>query len=382
MKNRSLLLACLLVEGLSATALAHVPKKVAYQGFLATAAGAPVNSTVSVTFRLYTAASGGSPLWAETQSVAVANGLYSVTLGADTPLDLDFANPLYLGVSVGADPEMTPRQALSSVPYALRALSVEDGAVGAGAIVDGSIGPSKLASCGLNQILKFTGSGWACSADADTTVAPGNSVTAATSFGQASAAGASAQYSRADHTHGTPALPAIPTPANTVTAGTTSGLSSSAGSSAQYARADHSHGTPAAPVIPAAPTFHQIGGQVASIAAGAGAFEFVGPTATVTIASAQTRVAGVVSAVLGKVSGTTTARISLCYQAAGGALNDMSSGNYMTPSIGPTRATYTASAAISGLPAGTYNMGFCIRSLAFAIDSNEWMQGWFQVVNP
>lgn len=344
MKKRSLLLACLLVAGLSTTAFAHVPKKVAYQGFLATAAGAPVDSTVSVTFRLYTAASGGSPLWAETQSVAVANGLYSVTLGADTPLDLDFANPLYLGVSVGADPEMSPRQALSSVPYALRALSVEEGAVGAGAIVDGSIVPSKLANCGLNEILKFTGSGWACSADADTTVAPGNSVTAATSFGQASAAGASVQYARADHTHG----------------------------------------TPAAPVIPAAPVFHPIGGQVASIAGGAGAFEFVGPTASVTVASTQTRVAGVVSAVLGTVSGTTTARVSLCFQlVSGGAINDLSVSHYLEPSFGPTRATYTASAARSGLPAGTYNMGLCIRNLfATAIDNNNWMQGWFQVVNP
>jgi hypothetical protein len=381
MSKRSILLACLLAAGLTTAVHAHVPKKVAYQGYLATAAGAAVNDTVSVTFRLYTTASGGSPIWAETQSVAVANGLYTVTLGAETPLDLDFASPLYLGVSVGADPEMTPRQALSSVPYALRALSVEEGAVGAGAIVDGSISPSKLASCGVNEILKYTGSTWACSADADTVVAPGNSVTAATSFGQASAAGSSAQYARADHTHGTPTLPAIPTPANSVVGETAPGLLASPGSSAQYSRADHTHGTPVLPVTVYATT----NGAVSStIAGGAGGYVFAGPVANVSISSSQTRIVAVISAVLGTASGTANAQVSLCSQpSGGGSIVDLAGTNYMGVQVTSNRQTYTVSLTRNNLTAGAYNVGFCVlNSSAVAISNNDYMQGWIQTVNP
>jgi hypothetical protein len=381
MNTRLALVACLLVAGHFTTAHADVPKKVAYQGFLAAAAGAPVNSTVSVTFRLYTAASGGSPVWAETQSIAVANGLYSVTLGSDTPLDLDFANPLFLGVSVGADAEMTPRQALSSVPYALRALSVEDGAVGAGAIVDGSIGPAKLASCGLDQILKYTGSGWACSADANTTVAPGNSVTAATSFGQASSAGSSAQYARADHTHGTPALPAIPAPANSVVGETAPGLLASPGFSAQYARADHTHGTPA---LPPAPTFQFIIGPANSISGGSGGFVFVGPLVPVSIASTQTRVTGVVSAALGlSGGGPAVVKISLCVLPSGGTIAELHNNGYLEVGIGATRVPYTVSITKTGLAAGNYNVGYCVHNgTGVTIDGNDYVQGWIQVQNP
>ena len=71
-----------------------------------------------MTFRLYSD-SGGPPtlLWTEIHDVAVGNadavtvtdGVFSVTLGAVTPLNLaDFDNPVWLGITVGTDPEMTP----------------------------------------------------------------------------------------------------------------------------------------------------------------------------------------------------------------------------------------------------------------------------------
>lgn len=79
---------------------------------------------------------------------------------------------------------------------------------------------------------------------------PSNTVVSETSFGQASSAGASTNYSRGDHTHGTPAAPSVPSAAGTVTAETSFGQASSAGVAATFSRGDHTHGTPAAPSVP------------------------------------------------------------------------------------------------------------------------------------
>jgi hypothetical protein len=82
---------------------------------------------------------------------------------------------------------------------------------------------------------------------------PANVVVSETTFGQPATAGISLDYSRADHTHGTPPLPPIPTlptPANTVVAEITAGQVPAAGVATEYSRADHTHGTPPLPPIP------------------------------------------------------------------------------------------------------------------------------------
>ena len=127
--------------------------------------------------------------------------------------------------------------------------------------------------------------------------APADTVTNEITFGQAANAGTSADYSRADHTHGTPPAPALagdvtgaagatvvgalrgvnvsqtlptngqvltfdaaqnrwggatpsagPAAATTVASSQTFGQTAVVGTSAAYARADHRHGTPALPV--------------------------------------------------------------------------------------------------------------------------------------
>ena len=76
---------------------------------------------------LYSAASGGVALWSETNSVTVDGGLFSVLLGDTTPLNQgDFdGQDLWLGVTVGADPEATPRQRVAWVAYALHAADAD-----------------------------------------------------------------------------------------------------------------------------------------------------------------------------------------------------------------------------------------------------------------
>jgi hypothetical protein len=140
---------------------AAIPPTIGYQGYLRDAAGAPVNGTVSVGFALYTTASGVTPLWSETQTVTVTQGAFSVQLGVITSLSgVDFSNPLFLGIRVGSDPEMTPRQALGSVPYAFRAES----AARADGVAPGSISAADIGQvCADGQALVYrVGTGWGC----------------------------------------------------------------------------------------------------------------------------------------------------------------------------------------------------------------------------
>lgn len=96
-----------------------------YQGRLFDAvSGQPKpDGAYAFSFRLYATATGGAPLWTETKSINVNKGLLSTLLGDITPLDLALFNgqELYLGITIGTDPEAAPRQRLAHVAYALHA---------------------------------------------------------------------------------------------------------------------------------------------------------------------------------------------------------------------------------------------------------------------
>lgn len=95
--------------------------QMSYQGRLVIS-GVPYTGTLNMTFKLYQAASGGTDVWNEVQSVSVTNGLFSVMLGASSPLTPKvtyFASQLWLGVKpAGAAAELTPRQPLGAAAYA------------------------------------------------------------------------------------------------------------------------------------------------------------------------------------------------------------------------------------------------------------------------
>ncbi|MEK7705292.1 MAG: hypothetical protein AAB426_10060 [Myxococcota bacterium] len=108
---------------------AEAPPVIGYHGVLANAVGERVSVSLPVIFRVYDSANGGNLLWQETHNaVAFADGLFDVALGAIEPLDASmFADgtPLWLTLQVDADVEMTPRQQLVSVPYALHASNAD-----------------------------------------------------------------------------------------------------------------------------------------------------------------------------------------------------------------------------------------------------------------
>jgi len=138
-------------------AMAVIPQSINYQGYLTNTDGTPVDATTNITFRLYNVDAGGVPLWENTLSVPVEKGFFSVELGAASPFPLGlFDDPLWLGIEVGADGEMTSRKALTSVGFAFRAERAE-------------IDEDTLASlgCAMNQVAKWDGgaSAWICAAD-------------------------------------------------------------------------------------------------------------------------------------------------------------------------------------------------------------------------
>ena len=102
-----------------------IPSVINYQGTLLNPdTGFPVgDGEYTFVFSIYEAATDGVPLWQEIQTVSVSGGLFSVLLGSVNPLtdDLFSDSERYLGVKVGDNEEMSPRQQLTSVPYAFQA---------------------------------------------------------------------------------------------------------------------------------------------------------------------------------------------------------------------------------------------------------------------
>ena len=107
---------------------ADVPELVHYEGFLSDTNGYAVSDgSYNVTFRLYSTFAGGTALWTEnwndsTSRVPVMNGRFRILLGSHVPLTSTFFQQhpaTFLGITVGNDSEMIPRQRIASVPYAL-----------------------------------------------------------------------------------------------------------------------------------------------------------------------------------------------------------------------------------------------------------------------
>lgn len=132
---------------------------ITYQGRLTDANGnAVVDGDHTLTFKLYDQPTDGSALWQETQNLTTSNGVFTAKLGSVSSMGaLLFDKIYYLGVAVDGGGELTPRTALSTVPYAQRAHSVDDSVLTV----------SKLDGAGASkgQVLKWDGSQWVPAAD-------------------------------------------------------------------------------------------------------------------------------------------------------------------------------------------------------------------------
>lgn len=102
------------------------------QGRLTDLGGNPVpaGTTVNMTFTIYRGTT--TPMWTETQSVTIGeNGIFNVNLGAVNAIEnvFDISYSYRIGIAVGSDSEMTPRQLVVAVPFAIVAWSLEGGNV-------------------------------------------------------------------------------------------------------------------------------------------------------------------------------------------------------------------------------------------------------------
>jgi len=128
-----------------------VPATLGYQGRRLNADGAPVTGVVSLTSELFadpTNGSSGSGLWSETQSIALADGFYSTTLGSTTPVPSDIfdGSSRFLQIAVAGVP-LTPRLWIASVPYAHMATVAKSLAAGSPAVAVAT--GATLASAGV-----------------------------------------------------------------------------------------------------------------------------------------------------------------------------------------------------------------------------------------
>lgn len=121
----------------------QTPSGVNFQGRLTDPSGTPITATKSITFSIWNAQTAGTQLWTETQSVAVSNGIYNVTLGSVLALSSGvFASTgTWLQIQVSPDAAMTPRLPLQGVPYAFTA-----GAVSAANVSGGILSNAVIAS--------------------------------------------------------------------------------------------------------------------------------------------------------------------------------------------------------------------------------------------
>src|SRR5262249_8101214 len=103
--------------------------------------------SLDVKFAVYASPTAAMPLWSEVHTVSFDEGYFSVQLGDATPFADTFDGSVrYLGVTVGTDPEMTPRAQVGSVPYALLAGDVK-----------GDIHPTSVWIDGFGQVIDVNG---------------------------------------------------------------------------------------------------------------------------------------------------------------------------------------------------------------------------------
>ena len=88
------------------------------QGRLTDPSGNPLDGNYNVSLRIYSSYTGGAPLCQDPDNnVMVDNGFFLTYMNMANCHAFD-GRQLYLGIQVGSDPEMEPRQYIDNVPYA------------------------------------------------------------------------------------------------------------------------------------------------------------------------------------------------------------------------------------------------------------------------
>jgi hypothetical protein len=115
---------------------ADVPGQLSYQGYLTNGEGVSLDTVVQMIFTIYD--STGVSKWSEEHIVTVSEGILNVVLGSKTAIPDTVFNGenRYLGITIGNDPEISPRTLLTSSPQTFISQRVDgDIETSAGAMV-------------------------------------------------------------------------------------------------------------------------------------------------------------------------------------------------------------------------------------------------------
>ena len=356
---------------------AQAPTRISYQAVMTDTSDLPIlNATVGIRISILQGSSSGTAVFVETHTTATnGNGLISIQIGGGTAVTgsigaIDWSTGPYF-VLTETDPNggtnytITGTSELLSVPYALYSVNGTPGPVGPagpqGATgAQGLTGPQGPAGpAGPQGATGFQGPS-----------GPAGPQGATGAQGPAGPAGASGPQGATGAQGLTgPQGPAGATGAQGPTGAT--GPQGATGATGPQGPSGVVSVTPFSGVISA------------SIAGSSLVYVFAGSTATVTITAGQ-KIVACASAPLGVSTGAATADIGMCYAPfpANTPITNFVGSNYSTVEISTTRTTYSASASISGLAAGTYSIGFGVRNTGTtAINDNDFLNGWVMVVN-
>ncbi|MEO1573498.1 MAG: hypothetical protein AAFU65_00900 [Pseudomonadota bacterium] len=319
-----------LALAISVTSTAAVPGSFNYQGYLSDASGAPIDGSVEVLFEIFNVPIGGAPLWSDTQTVDLAQGLFKAQLGGASgttglPANL-FDGPVFLALTIEGE-TLSPRRPILTVPFSFRAQDAE---------TLGGLGAADLDQSGDV---------------ADLQIAIDN----------------------------IPAGPEGPQgPAGPM------GVQGPEGPQGPQGN-DGGEG-PAGSAGPAGQdAFLQVqrfnGSGPFSIASGASDYVFVGPTVSFTLTDNQ-RLMGAAQMPMATGGSVATARVGLCYQLDAGTITNFVGALYSAVEIDAVRVSYPATAATVALPAGNYAAGMCVlNSSPVIINDTDWVNGWVAVIN-
>ncbi len=336
-----------LAMGIAGVAMADVPGTLTHQGRLFDTQGKPVTASLPITFNFYNALNDNVPAFSETIDVTLDDGYYSVTIGEVNSIKGVLDGQIkFLGMAVGNDAEMTPRSEVHSVPYAILA----------GDAV-GDIHPTSV-TIGGTQVIDETGA-WVGSPTG--LVGPQGPPGANGAMGAQGLQGPMG-LPGAQGPMGAqgPAGPAGPPGAQGI-----QGLPGAQGVAGPAGPA----GPAGAPGIVSGVFTSGFGANPTATTA------FISPTVTVTIAAGQKILAWADKALGAGATAASGLNLYMCYQstAVGSTIQIFGGGSLGHAVPINTRIMFGINAYMTGIGAGTYNVGMCGSSGVPANwSNNEW----------
>jgi hypothetical protein len=123
---------------------AQVPNQISWQGVLTDAQGDALQGNYDITTKLFNQSVGGDALWVELHtSKQIEDGQVNLILGSIENLNLQFNQPYWLEITVGAGDPLSRIQ-LTSVPYSLYSANSNPVIINDSLVLKDSLGVTRM----------------------------------------------------------------------------------------------------------------------------------------------------------------------------------------------------------------------------------------------